>query len=187
MTLVLTLLALCALLYATLNHRRLTLLREDLRQVHRAARLRADETEKELRRLGAEVERLRKQPAATPPSPSWFSPHMTIQDALNFHPGVKDVLASLHIGGCASCSVSARETLEQAAAGHGVDLTEMLTRMNALMEDAEPPEDIRDLLSGGRETEEQARERQLRAAESALPPPKAGRVMLGMAQGGQGE
>lgn len=189
MTVFALLLASAALLYAFLTHRQLKILREDLRHVHRAARLRADEGEKEVRRLDSEIERLRgqlRQGSRPARSHTWFTPYMTIQDALNLHPGVRDVLATLGIGGCSSCSVSARETLEQAAAGHGVDLEEMLAGMNALMRDAEPPSDIRDLLSTpSPETAEEAHHRQLKAAEAALPPTKGGRVMLGMAAQGE--
>jgi len=52
--------------------------------------------------------------------------------------------------------VSAKETLEQAASGHGVDLKLMLSRLNALMQDREKSAALAD----------------------GLPPTEGGRVML---------
>ncbi|MCA9447510.1 MAG: hypothetical protein KC931_10365, partial [Candidatus Omnitrophica bacterium] len=48
------------------------------------------------------------------------SPEMLISDVLAIHPGMKDVLASMHLGGCNSCSVSSSETLGQGAASYGL-------------------------------------------------------------------
>jgi hybrid cluster-associated redox disulfide protein len=143
LALVALLIALMLILVSGYLHWRTSVLAEDLRHVHKSwrasieqARGRIDALEVELRELRAKV-----AAPAVGSAGSWFTPYMTIQDALGVHPGVKQVLAGLHIGGCSSCSVSATETLEQAAAGHGVDLTEMLARLNALMAQG-PPESI---------------------------------------------
>ena len=165
------LLALVAIAYSLFLHRRTAILKEDLRYVHRSFRAHQDQTEQLLRDLKAQLAEARK-PAAAPATPSWFTPYMTIQDALNIHAGVKEVLAGLHIGGCSSCSSSAKETLEQAAAGHGVDLAEMLLRMNALMNDAPVPTPP---------TAEPV-ESPLASAEKALPPANGGRVMLAVGE-----
>lgn len=160
-------------IYAFYLHRKLRAVHEDLRYVHRSHRIRLEKIEERCKELEEH------QPApevAMPDGPSWFSPRMTIQDALSQHPGVKDVLASMHIGGCSSCSVSSKETLAEAAQGHGVDLKEMLTKMNALMGDAPPPEDQTKGEEDGLTDEEFA---QKRAADS-LPPANGGRVMLGI-------
>lgn len=61
-----------------------------------------------------------------------FRKDMTIGRALDLHPGVKEVLAQFHIGGCSSCAVNEEETFEQAAGGHGVSLDQMLTALNSL-------------------------------------------------------
>lgn len=164
------LLAIAALGYAAWLHRRFAVLREDLRYVHRSFRAHQDQTEQVLRDL---KEKLTAPPPAAAPAGSWFTPYMTIQDALGVHPGVKDVLAGLHIGGCSSCSVSSRETLEQAAAGHGVDMREMLTRLNALMaaDAPAPPPPGATIV-----------ETPLAAAEKALPPANGGRIMLAVGE-----
>lgn len=166
------LLALAALAYCLVLHRRLAILKEDLRYVHRSFRAHQDQTEQALRDLKAQLAAAPKPAAVNPATPSWFSPYMTIQDALNLHAGVKEVLAGLHIGGCSSCSVSSKETLEQAAAGHGVDLAEMLSRLNALMDGAPAPEPAAPEPSPS----------PLAAAEKALPPPNGGRVMLAVGE-----
>lgn len=152
--------AIVAVLLAFYQQRRLRVLSDDLRYVHRSLRVALDRAEEETKGLRTELEALHANPPAPDPGePSWFSPMMTIQDALALHPGVKGVLATFHIGGCSSCSVSAKETLEQASKGHGVDLKAMLKAMNKLME-----------TSPG--------ESELFRAEQAMPPPEGGRLML---------
>ncbi|MCC5877297.1 MAG: DUF1858 domain-containing protein [Candidatus Sumerlaeia bacterium] len=184
MTYFVLLVALAALLHAYVNHRRIRVLREDLRQVHRMTRARLedmDRTVREAREEAAAAKReVSKSNRKSTGKGSWFTPYMTIQDALNLHPGVKGVLASMHIGGCSSCSVSSRETLEQAAAGHGVSLDEMLEKMNALMDD-EPQADLLGMLAATPKTPEEARERELQRAADDLPPANGGRIVLGMA------
>lgn len=61
-----------------------------------------------------------------------FHKDMTIGEALDLHPGVKEVMAQFHIGGCSSCAVNESETFEQAAGGHGVPLEQMMTALNSL-------------------------------------------------------
>lgn len=158
-----------AIAWAALNHRRFAILREDLRYIHRTSRLEREKLEKKLAALEKQLAERPTAAAADSPTGSWFTPYMTIQDALNVHPGIKEVLASLHIGGCSSCSVSSRETLEQAAAGHGVDLGEMLRRMNAVMDGETPPKES-----------PAAPPDPLAEAEKALPPANGGRIMLGI-------
>jgi hybrid cluster-associated redox disulfide protein len=168
MTIAALVLAAISLLLALGAHIRATRLREEIDYVRRTSRANADRSEEMLNALRAELtEKIKSaRPAASSSAPSWFSPRMTIADALKVHPGVKAVLATLHIGGCSSCSVSETETLEQAATGHRVDLDEMLDKMNALMTaDAKPavvaaPVDP------------------LVEASKALPPANGGRVML---------
>lgn len=191
MTIFVLIVAVISLSYALLNHRRIRVLREDLRQVNRLSRLRYEELDRLVREAREDAAAARKEASRAASGgkgatkPSWFTPYMTIQDALNLHPGVKGVLAGMHIGGCSSCSVSSRETLEQAAAGHGVDLEEMLDKMNALMED-EPPADLLGMLTRVPQSEEEARQRELDDAAKSLPPANGGRVFLGMA-GSQGK
>ncbi len=166
MTIAALLLAIAALAWGILTQRRVNHLREDIRYIHRTTRTALEDQEIALREFRAEatqkIDALRDS-SAPAGKPSWFTPYMTIADALGVHPGVKGVLASLHIGGCAGCSSSSTETLEQAARGHGVDLNTMLERMNALME------------------AENAAPNLLAMAEKSLPLAVGGRVMVGMA------
>lgn len=165
MTYLLVVLIIVSMTYNFYLHRKYRDLKEDLRYVHRSHRVAIDQLAE---KCDALVMRGAKQPSPSNQSHgggSWFSPYMTIQDALNLHPGVKDALAELHIGGCSSCSVSSRETLEQAAAGHRVDLEEMLTKLNALMDGASPASTV--------EAPDE-----LTSAEKHLPPANGGRIML---------
>lgn len=155
--------ALAAIVLAMAAHVRATRLAGELDHVRRTSRANADRAEELVRALREEV---RKAGSGGRRSQgNWFSPRMTIADALKLHEGVRGVLAAMHIGGCSGCSASSTETLEEAAAGHGVDLGEMLDRMNALMEAAPPAAPAP---AGG----------DLAAAAAALPPANGGRVML---------
>ena len=156
MTLLLVLTTVVLACYCGWLHWRLRNLAVDLRYVHKAWRAGSESQGRVLEELRRELAEARAATAAPEPGGSWFTPYMTIQDALNVHPGVADVMKSLHIGGCSSCSVSAKETLEQAASGHGVDLKLMLSRLNALMQDREKSAALAD----------------------GLPPTEGGRVML---------
>ncbi|MDX2175323.1 MAG: DUF1858 domain-containing protein [Candidatus Sumerlaeia bacterium] len=174
MTIAALAIAAAALLWALLLNVRLNRLADDYHHLRRTSRANADRAEVLIQQVRADLEaRIAKGRAATG-KPSWFSPAMTINDALKLHPGVKEVLASLHIGGCSSCSASASETLEQAAKGHRVDLDEMLDKMNALM-DAPPA-----AVPTAAEAEREALER----AGAQLPPPTGGRVLLGVGKVG---
>jgi len=161
-------LAALSLILALGSHIRATRLREEIDYVRRTSRANADRSEEMLNALRAELtERIKSsRPAASASGPSWFSPRMTIADALKVHEGVKGVLATLHIGGCSSCSVSETETLEQAATGHRVDLDEMLDKLNALMS------------AGSKPAAPAAPADPLVEAAKALPPANGGRVML---------
>ncbi len=145
-----------ALLLSLYNFLRVSRLQNDLRYAHRSARTNAIQADKAIEELRAEVAKLKASAKPASSAGSWFSPRMTIQDALKLHPGVKEVLAKMHIGGCSSCSVSATETLAEAAEGHGVDLEEMLSGLNSLMSDEKPA-----------------------PKKDMLPPAEGGRIMLG--------
>ena len=57
---------------------------------------------------------------------------MTIGDALQLHENVEQVLTGFGMH-CFSCPFSLMETLEQAAAVHGVDVELMLKKLNELL------------------------------------------------------
>lgn len=65
------------------------------------------------------------------------SPEMLIADVLAIHPRMKDVLASMHLGGCNSCSVSSAETLGQGAASYGLDIDEILAEIEKFLANPE--------------------------------------------------
>jgi len=57
---------------------------------------------------------------------------MTVNAALALDARAKWVLAAYHISGCGDCPSSEEETLEQLAAGYGVDLAQLLRDLNSL-------------------------------------------------------
>ncbi len=62
-----------------------------------------------------------------------FTPDMTIAEALNVHPRVKDVLASFHLGGCSHCAVSDVDTIEGACQSYGIDQKALMQALNQLI------------------------------------------------------
>jgi len=56
---------------------------------------------------------------------------MTFNQVLNLSPKVAGVLAQFNLG-CVGCMGAQRETLEQGALAHGLDVNEILTALNAL-------------------------------------------------------
>ena len=65
------------------------------------------------------------------------SPDMLISEILAIHPRMKEVLASMHLGGCNSCSVSFSETLGQGAASYGLSIDEIMNEIDKFLEDPE--------------------------------------------------
>ncbi len=63
------------------------------------------------------------------------SPEMLISEVLAIHPRMKEVLASMHLGGCNSCSVSSSETLGQGAASYGLNIHEILAEIDKFLAD----------------------------------------------------
>ncbi|MCA9409939.1 MAG: DUF1858 domain-containing protein [Candidatus Omnitrophica bacterium] len=61
------------------------------------------------------------------------TPDMLISDILAIHPRMKDVLASMHLGGCNSCSVSSSETLGQGAASYGLNIDEIMAEIDKFL------------------------------------------------------
>ncbi|MBI4556005.1 MAG: disulfide oxidoreductase [Candidatus Hydrogenedentes bacterium] len=64
----------------------------------------------------------------------FFSPDMTIGEAMAVHPRVREVFGAFHLGGCSHCSINEYETLAQVCAGYGVDLDTLLEVLESLME-----------------------------------------------------
>lgn len=65
---------------------------------------------------------------------TYFSPDMTIAEAMSVHPRVAEVFAAFRLGGCGSCGISQLETIEQVTAGYGVDVDMMLEVLEELMQ-----------------------------------------------------
>ena len=69
-----------------------------------------------------------------------FNPDQSLTELFEIEPRAQTVLASFHIGGCASCAVGANATLGQAVRERGADLDRVLTALNALPARSEPPD-----------------------------------------------
>jgi len=66
-----------------------------------------------------------------------FTLDMTIAKALAVHPGVAQVLAGFHLGGCAHCHLGQVETLGEVCAGYGIDSEKLLEVLESVLEPAE--------------------------------------------------
>ena len=59
---------------------------------------------------------------------------MTFHQVLQMSPKAASVLGQFHLG-CVGCMGAMKETLEQGATAHGVDVNELLKALNAIFED----------------------------------------------------
>ena len=84
------------------------------------------------------------QPAAAAnqqEQPRTFHLDMSIQEAMQVHPRVREVFAAFHLGGCAHCALGQFETIGQVCAGYGVDPDALLEVLESLLdEQPEPPQ-----------------------------------------------
>ena len=83
-----------------------------------------------------------------------FEKNTLVEEALIMHPGVRDVLASLHLSGDANSAINDDHTLEEVAVGHQKDVNLLLNTLNSLLDqgiNAKPVQetDGSDLLSIG--------------------------------------
>ena len=58
---------------------------------------------------------------------------MTVHAAWARHPGTARIFRAHHLPACPDCPVGADETLAEAAFGYGLDLDDLLARLNALL------------------------------------------------------
>ena len=58
-----------------------------------------------------------------------FTKDMTIEQALEANPKARDIFAELGMG-CIICSGALMETIEEGATAHGIDLSELLEKLN---------------------------------------------------------
>ena len=61
------------------------------------------------------------------------TPEMRMGEILTIHPQAEQVLAGFHLGGCSSCSFDSRQTLAEAAAVNGRDISPILVALNSLV------------------------------------------------------
>ncbi len=59
---------------------------------------------------------------------------MTFHQVLQMSPKVAEVLGSFNLG-CVGCMGAMKETLEQGATAHGLDVNDLLKELNLLFED----------------------------------------------------
>ncbi len=132
MTTLALIVALVAVLVAALAFRRVSSLQERLdRTTSSIYELRgtlAEANERLDEKLGEVKLNLRRQSGEV-----IFSPGMTIAEAMDVHPKVREVLASFHLGGCSHCAVSDVDTLEGACQSYGIDQSALMGALNGLV------------------------------------------------------
>lgn len=62
-----------------------------------------------------------------------FAPSMTVDQAWRRHSGAATVFACNDLPACDGCAVRFDETLEEAAAAYGLNLSQLLSDLNALL------------------------------------------------------
>jgi hybrid cluster-associated redox disulfide protein len=72
----------------------------------------------------------------------YFSPDMSVAEAMSLHPRVGEVFAAFHLGGCAGCGIRYFETIEQVCMAYGVDVELLLEVLESLMENGRSSEDV---------------------------------------------
>ena len=70
--------------------------------------------------------------AATDGPDPGFLADMTIREAWNAHPEAPAVFARHHLPGCIDCALSSRESVEEGARDHGLDVQALLADLNQL-------------------------------------------------------
>jgi hybrid cluster-associated redox disulfide protein len=65
-----------------------------------------------------------------------FIKEMTVGEAMLVHPEVATVFAAYHLGGCSRCSINEVETIEEVCQGYGVDVEDILSSLNSLLEES---------------------------------------------------
>jgi len=61
------------------------------------------------------------------------TPEMKMGEIVAIHPQAEQVLAGFHLGGCSSCSVDPGQTLAEATAVNGRDISPILVALNNLV------------------------------------------------------
>jgi hypothetical protein len=63
-----------------------------------------------------------------------FATDMTVEQAFKTHAGARRVFARFHLGGCAHCSISETETIEQVSEGYGIPLAMIMADLEKLFD-----------------------------------------------------
>lgn len=71
-----------------------------------------------------------------------FHADMTVAEVLGHHPEAGAVMASFHLGGCSSCSISEHHILGPAAESYGVNIDSLLAALNNLLDGGTVPAKI---------------------------------------------
>ena len=69
-----------------------------------------------------------------------FNPNMTIGEVMALHPEAEKVLATFHLGGCSSCSITDYHLLGDAIRDYGVEGDALLVALNELFDSRSPSE-----------------------------------------------
>lgn len=64
----------------------------------------------------------------------YFDINMTVDEAMQIHPRVREVFAAFHLGGCGHCAIGQWETIGQVCMAYGVDPSVLLEVLEGLME-----------------------------------------------------
>lgn len=63
-----------------------------------------------------------------------FQTDMTVEQAFKAHAGARRVFARFHLGGCAHCSISETETIEQVSESYGIPLGMIMADLEKLFD-----------------------------------------------------
>lgn len=121
------------LLIALLDWRRSSKLRREVKfaiESADAVRRHVNASYDEVKREIADLRRVVYKRTAT----GQFHRDMTVAEALELHPDAAAVMASFHLGGCSSCSISGHHLLGPAAESYNVDVDALLGALNSLLD-----------------------------------------------------
>jgi hypothetical protein len=151
-------------------HRRCSVLIGDVRYLHASTKAQFEQSERRVKSLEEQL----RQRSGSGGAVVRFHAQLSIGETLKLHPGAKAVFAVMNISGCGTCSTGGRESLAEACAAHGIDLADLLQRLNQL-----PPAE--ELAAAARIAEpEQAVPQDQQ--NGGLPPTDGGRMLIAVRQ-----
>lgn len=126
-------LSIIVIFIAVLDWRRSSRLQKDVafvKEAEDAIRRHVNASHDELKKEITELRRAFYKRTAT----GRFHRDMTVAEALELHPDAAMVMASFHLGGCSSCSISSHHILGPAAESYQVDIDALLDALNSLLD-----------------------------------------------------